>query len=326
VERPLAGHFSVEHSARVVTHYRYAVERLMRILGGWIALTPEISAKLLLGRHVWDNAQHADLFGRRLLELRERAQTSTPASPALVAVMDEMEHPDGPDQTVERLAGVYRVFKPHLLALYQEHLGRANLVYEPPTRRILERCAEDEHRHIAAAEVILRHLASTPAARERAAAWEGVLRRLVAEAGGATGEGVPDADAAARAARADGSAEAEEFIRLEALGDRWTMPEGLGPALAAVGPALARGEPQGLRDWLDDPSAWTAETESALRTAGFTGSRVVAVARIGSERAVKLRLEGPSAAATVLTRWRSTERGWRLRALELLRVDAVPAA
>jgi len=38
----------------------------MRILGGWLALTPEVEAKLLFGRHVWDCAQHADLWGRRL--------------------------------------------------------------------------------------------------------------------------------------------------------------------------------------------------------------------------------------------------------------------
>ena len=28
---------------------------MMRVLGGWIALTPELPAKLLFGRHVWDN-------------------------------------------------------------------------------------------------------------------------------------------------------------------------------------------------------------------------------------------------------------------------------
>ncbi len=46
----------------------------MRVLGGWIALTPELPAKLLFGRHVWDCAQHADAWGRRLPELRSPAQ------------------------------------------------------------------------------------------------------------------------------------------------------------------------------------------------------------------------------------------------------------
>lgn len=34
----------------------------MRTLAGWIALTPELPAKLLLGRQVWDYAQRADLW------------------------------------------------------------------------------------------------------------------------------------------------------------------------------------------------------------------------------------------------------------------------
>src|SRR5213596_909614 len=70
VAQPLEGTFSAEHSARLLRNYRYVVERTMRALGGWIALTPELSAKLLMGRHVWDLAQHCDAFGRRLPELR----------------------------------------------------------------------------------------------------------------------------------------------------------------------------------------------------------------------------------------------------------------
>ena len=66
----------------------------MRILGGWLALTPELSAKLLMGRHVWDNAQHADAFGKRLPELRAPAQVSEPSNPAFVAFMDVVEEPE----------------------------------------------------------------------------------------------------------------------------------------------------------------------------------------------------------------------------------------
>ena len=80
---PLAGHLEVDESAKTVRHYRYAVERMTRILGGWMALTPELSAKLLMGRHVWDSAQHADAWGKRLPELRAAAQVSEPANASL---------------------------------------------------------------------------------------------------------------------------------------------------------------------------------------------------------------------------------------------------
>src|SRR3989442_1623185 len=163
--------------------YRYAVERAMRALGGWIALTPELSAKLLMGRHVWDLAQQADAFGRRLPELRAHTQVSEPASERVVAFMDAVEEPAAPGQTVERLVGVYRVLKPHLLATYHDHLVRANPVYEPPTRRLLLRCIDDERRHSAAGETVLGHLCA-PALAERVLAWQRRLEALVEAAGG----------------------------------------------------------------------------------------------------------------------------------------------
>src|SRR5262249_38881935 len=149
VSQPLDGPFSADHSARLLRNYRYVVERAMRALGGWIALTPEISAKLVMGRHVWDLAQHCDAFGRRLPMLRAHAQASDAANPDVVRFMDRLEAPERRDETVDRLVGVSSVLKPHLLATYRDHLARANSVYEPPTRRILARCIADEERHIA---------------------------------------------------------------------------------------------------------------------------------------------------------------------------------
>jgi len=96
---------------------------MTRIMAGWIALTPELSAKLLLGRHVWDNAQHTDAWGRRLPELRAHAQESEPPNDAFVGFMDAIEAPEEPERTAERLAGIYRVLKPHLLAVYESTDG-----------------------------------------------------------------------------------------------------------------------------------------------------------------------------------------------------------
>src|SRR5437870_11481333 len=118
----LDGHFSADDSARLCRNYRYACERMTRIMAGWIALTPELSAKLLLGRHVWDCAQHADLWGKRLPELRAPAQQSEPPGAAFVGFMELLESPEAFHQTPERLAGVYRVLKPCLLAAYERHL------------------------------------------------------------------------------------------------------------------------------------------------------------------------------------------------------------
>lgn len=324
----LEGRFSVDHSARLIRNYRYAVERALRALGGWIALTPEISAKLLLGRHVWDLAQHVDAFGKRLPELRAPAQVSEPANPAFAAFMDALEEPEGKEQTVERLVGVYRVLKPHLLATYRDHAARANPVYEPPTRRILERCVGDELRHIAAGETILRHLASTAALGERATVWRGRLEGLLATAGGVTGDGLPQASAAPPMATKPPELDddAREWIRLERTVTAWPIPDDLRVALQSFGDALLTRDATAPRRWLAAGAAWDAGAESSLDAVNPAAHRVVAFARLGHHRLVKLRFEGTDGAATLLTRWVPADDGWRMATLEVARMDAARPA
>jgi hypothetical protein len=319
---PLAGFASVDESAELIRHWRYAVERMMRILGGWIALTPELSAKLLLGRHVWDNAQHADALGRRLPELRAPAQVSAPVNAAFVAFMDALEEPERPPQTVERLVGVYRVLKPHLVAVYEEHLGRVNAVYEPPTERLISRLVEDERRHVAAGSAIIQHLVTTAAVDARARAWQARLEGLLEAAGGVTGTGLPaparlDAPPPARALSDD----AREFIRLERALSHWPMPEALRSALEAFGDALVARDTAGVRRWLAPGAAGTGGTESALVRLEPREHRVVAFAKIGQKRVVKIRVEGAGGAATLLTRWGPAGDGWCAEVLDVTAVD-----
>ena len=292
---PLSGYLEVDESARTVRHYRYAVERMMRILGGWIALTPELSVKLLLGRHVWDNAQHADLWGKRLPELRAAAQVSEPANARLVAFLDTLEAAEAPGQTIERVVGVYRVLKPQLLATYEAHLAGANAVYEPPTCRILARCIEDERRHLAAGETILRHLLRTPALAERARACEARLWALLEAAGGVTGAGPLARASAAGAAEAPLSDDAREFIRLEQSTGAWPIAAELIEALDRFGDALVAGDLEAARGWLDPSLAPGPDLEGRLLAARGGRHRVVAFARVGAQRLVKLRVDGDGA-------------------------------
>jgi len=314
----LEGKFSADESARLCRNYRYACERMTRIMAGWIALTPELSAKLLLGRHVWDQAQHADAWGRRLPELRAHAQESSPPNDDFVAFMDAIEAPEEPGQTAERLAGIYRVLKPHLLAVYVGHSRTANPVYEPPTCRILERCIEDEQRHIAAGETIIRHLASAPESQSRVAAWQARLESLLGAAQGVTGQGLPPA-LAQTSRDVPLSDDAREFIRLERAGERWAIPEDLETAIHAFGAALVASDGAGLRRYLD--TAPDTAILLALEDSGLTRYSVVAFAKLGRHRVVKYRLEGRSRAATLNARWEHSEHGWRVGAVDLVKVE-----
>lgn len=319
----LEGHFSADESARLCRNYRYACERMTRIMAGWIALTPELSAKLLLGRHVWDSAQHTDAWGRRLPELRAHAQESEPSSEAFVQLMNAIEAPEAPGQSAERLAGIYRVLKPHLLAVYVDHRRRANPVYEPPTCRILDRCIEDERRHIAAGEMIIRHLAATPQSAARVESWRHTLHGLLEAARGVTGEGLPPISAPAPT-EVPLSDDAREFIALERAGQTWAIPEDLETAVRAFGDALVAGDGAGLRRYLDcNPDALVL---AALQDGRLRRHRLVAFAKLGRHRITKYRVEGEDRAATLNARWEQGADGWRVGALDLVKTEQIQSA
>jgi hypothetical protein len=281
-EDRLAGHFSVDASARLLRHYRYAEERLMRVMGGWIALTPELPAKLVFGRHVWECAQHADAWGRRLPELRAPAQQSEAPNDAFVAFADLLESPDGPGLTVERLTGVYRVLKPHLAAVYAAHLQRANPIYEPPTRRILARCLAEERRHVAAGDAVLTRLAAGPDAR-RAEDWAQRLREALRGAGGVTGG---DVDPAFEAPDHDVDI-TNDVVALDSTFARDRVPADLAAAVS--------------------------------RTYG--DAEIVACAKLGDYRLVRVRAREAAGVRLVQTQWRRAEGDWRLVTSDVVRTD-----
>jgi len=314
---PLAGHHSVNESAKLIRHYRYVEERMMRIMGGWIALTPELGAKLLLGRHVWDCAQHADLWGRRLPELRAAPQVSEPPNDLFVRFMNALESCDSPHQSVERLVGIYLVLKPHLLATYETHLARSNPIYEPPTRRILERCLEEERRHIAAGRALLTHLVRSSSDRERAGTWESRLETLLVESGGVTGAGVetpsaPDIPEDPAAARG--------LLSLGRPIERWPFPPGFEAALESHARHIQQRDLAGILGDLAPAYAEGLEVYRSLPPGNLGDHEVVALARVGVHQVVKLRFHGPSSVVLQL-RWALQDGRWRVLEAEVVLVE-----
>ena len=320
-QHPLAGRDSVEQSAALIRHYRYAEERLMRIMGGWIALTPELSAKLLLGRHVWDCAQHTDLWGRRLPELRSAAQRSEPANEGVVRCFDRCEQAESRDATPERLTAVYRVMKPHLVALYERHLAAANTVYEPPTRRILERCLDEERRHVAAGAMVIGALVTPdPVTRQRAADCEARLVAALGEAGGVLGDGFVERAAPGAHARAAG-----DVIALGNVFAPVTLPADLSAAIDRHRQALAAGDWQAAGNDAVDAARPSIVGMYADLGARPRATAIVAVAEVGEHRLVKLALRGDAGTAVIVQQWRRASDRWRLHAAEVVRVEPASA-
>ena len=299
-------------SAGRIRCYRWLEERLLRILGGWIALTPELPVKLLFGRHVWDCAQHADQWGRRLLELRAPAQQGEPPSEGFAHLVDLVDRLQAPHESVARVVAVYRVLKPHLIAAYEAHLAEANPIYEPPTRRILGRCLGEEQRHVAAGAVVLEQL--TRSERSRADEWEA---RLVEELGAVDGLVAAPASGARDLTLPDPRG---DLVALDSAFDAGRIDRDLAGALDLHRRALLD----------DDPGALSAQVAPSAREQVLDLYRlagrpvevsVVACARIGGFRFVKLALGGPRGLSVVQLEWRRGDAGWRIVGGELVRSE-----
>ena len=58
-------------SARRVGNYKWVEMKMFEALGGWVATVPELDVKMRLGTHCYKHAWHAELWHKRLPELRE---------------------------------------------------------------------------------------------------------------------------------------------------------------------------------------------------------------------------------------------------------------
>ena len=121
--RDLPGSFDVEETARRVGNYKWTEMKLFEALGGWVATVPELDVKMRLGTHCYHHAWHAELWHKRLPELREMnpERLTVPANDAMVRFVEAMTEPEAPELTIEKLVGVYRVLIPRFIAAYTYH-------------------------------------------------------------------------------------------------------------------------------------------------------------------------------------------------------------
>ena len=189
--RELPGSFTVEETAKRVGHYKWIEMRTFEVLGGWVATVPELDVKLRLGTHTYHHAWHAELWHKRLPELREMNpdRLTLPANDAMVRFVEALTEPEAADQTIEKLVGVYRVFIPHFIAAYTFHKNNTSEITDAPTIRTLGHILQDEFDDWRDGEMMLQSLIETPAEVDRAAAHQAKLEKLMVEAGGIAGPG-----------------------------------------------------------------------------------------------------------------------------------------
>src|SRR4051794_11420241 len=165
--------------------------RLFEALGGWVATVPELDVKMRLGTHTYHHAWHADLWNKRLPELREMntERLTAPPNDDVVAFVDAMTGPEGPEQTIEKLVGVYRVLIPHKIAAYTYHLNNTSTITDAPTIRSLRFILQDEFEDWRDGEMLIQPLLDPEDEVRRAIEPQARLENLLVKAGGIVGPG-----------------------------------------------------------------------------------------------------------------------------------------
>jgi hypothetical protein len=156
-----------------------------------VATVPELDVKMRLGTHCYHHAWHADLWHKRLPELREMnpERLTVPANDAMVRFVEALTEPEDAGLTIEKLVGVYRVFIPHFISAYTFHMNNTSEITDAPTIRTLKLALQDEFEDWRDGEMLLQSLIETPAEVDRAAAHQAALEKLMLEAGGIAGPG-----------------------------------------------------------------------------------------------------------------------------------------
>jgi len=165
--------------------------KIFELMGGWVATIPELDIKLRLGTHCYHHAFHSELWHKRLPELREMSpeKVTLPANDEFVSFIEALSAPEAPDQTIEKMVGMYRVLLPHLIAAYTYHRNNTSSITDSPTIRSLDFCLQDDMDEWREGEMIVQSLIKTSEDAQRAADHHAKLTSLMLAAGGVTGPG-----------------------------------------------------------------------------------------------------------------------------------------
>ena len=188
--RELHGRYDVEATALRVRNFRYAEEWMMMMMGGWIATIPELPVKTGLGKVIWETAQAADEFGKRLPELRcgRRALDASEASNSAFAdFIQAVAEPESPTLTIEKLTGIFDVLIPHLVEIYELHNRETDPICDAPTIEILEDIIRRKRQHIQWGQEVLDALCEDDDLKQRRRDRSDHIRNLLITSGGVTG-------------------------------------------------------------------------------------------------------------------------------------------
>lgn len=130
----------LREKAEHLATFRWLEVFLMEALARWVPTTPEMEVKVLMGRHIWDAAQHADALGKRTFELRAPLHYTLTPLPPYLRTMNELA---SVEDTAGRMQVLYDVILPGLTARYKEYLRNSDSLLDEPSFRVIEAILSD---------------------------------------------------------------------------------------------------------------------------------------------------------------------------------------
>jgi hypothetical protein len=137
---------TVRERADTIGTLRHASVFAMETLARWVPTTPDLEAKVLFGRHIWEFAQHADALGKRTHELRAALHYTPAPLPAYGAALALLRDTNG---ARERIDSFYDIFVPDLERRYRAYAAATDAFLDEPSVRIVERVLSDLSRMVA---------------------------------------------------------------------------------------------------------------------------------------------------------------------------------
>jgi hypothetical protein len=169
---------SVSERGRSIATFRYICVWMMETTARWTPVTPEMEAKVMMGRHIWEYAQMADALGKRTFELRLPEQHSIPPVAAYDALLKEIVKIP---TTADRTASFYDGVIPGIIARFKNYLAATDRILDEPSIVILQRNITDLERQRLDAAELQRELKLTSGAAAAVAAREQSFADIVAE-------------------------------------------------------------------------------------------------------------------------------------------------
>ncbi len=178
VASPGAGTASLYENDRRIAGYVRLERTRFALLGGWVVSTAELDVKQALERHAHHHAWHASLWEQHL---PRRSGYEAPAGGLgggdLHACLTSLVAEELPD-TVERLAGAYRVVAARAVATYAEHLSTTSVVSDPAVARTCRLVLADQLDDWREGEALLQSLLDSDDRIDRAAHRQAELEKL----------------------------------------------------------------------------------------------------------------------------------------------------